>query len=94
MFIRLRMMAHEALREYMHGEHDLFDDTTRRIYDTIKTAETNEAFANSLDWECAEAFNGQTAEGYDDLVNLFDCIDDAPEDLQDLLKRYNIITED
>lgn len=95
MFIRLRMMAHEALKEYMHGKHPpLYGDTTLRIYDIIKTAETNEAFANSFDMECAEAFDEQTAEGYDDLVMLLNSKKYMPEDLRDLLTRYGITTED
>ncbi len=96
MFIRLRIQAHDALKKIMlDGDHaPLFDHTTRRIYDIIKTAETNEAFANSFDWECAEAFDGQAAEGYDDLVMLVAEDDSMPEDLRDLLTRYNIIKED
>ena len=95
MFVKLRMMAHEALKEYMHGEHSpLCGDTTLRIYDIIKTAETNEAFANSFDMECAEAFDEQTAEGYDDLVMLLNSKKYMPEDLRDLLTRYGITTED
>ncbi len=95
MFVRLRIMAHDALKNYMHGDHEpMYDDTIRRIYAVIAMAETNEAFANSLDMECAEAFDGQTAEDYDDLVNLFDCLDDAPDGLQDLLTRYGITTEE
>ena len=95
MFIKLRMMAHEALKEYMHGNHPpLYGDTTSRIYDIIRTAETSEAFANSFDMECAEAFDEQTAEGYDDLVMLLSSKKYMPEDLRDLLKRYSIIVED
>lgn len=95
MFVRLRIKAHDALKNYMHGDHaPLFDHTTRLIYNIIKTAETNEAFANSFDWECAEAFDGQTAECYDDLVMLVSEDDSMPDDLRDLLTRYNIINED
>ncbi len=93
MFVKLRMMAHEALKEYMHGEHEpLYGDKTQLIYDIIKTAETSEAFANSLDMECAEAFDEQTAEGYDDVVMLLCSKKYMPEDLRDLLTRYGIIT--
>lgn len=92
MFVRLRIKAHEALRNYMNSDHEpLFDDTTRLIYDVIKTAETNEAFAGAVDFECAMAFEGQTADDYDDLVNLFDCLDDAPEGLERCLKQYGVI---
>lgn len=95
MFVRLRIMAHNALKDYMHSDHaPLYDDTTRLIYDIIKTAETNEAFANELDFECANAFNNRMADDYDDLINLFDCLDDAPEGLQHCLRQYNIIKED
>ena len=94
MFVKLRMMAHEALKEYMHGQHaPLYGDKTQLIYDIIKTAETCEAFANSFDMECAEAFDEQTAEGYDDVVMLLSSKKYMPEDLRDLLTRYSIITE-
>lgn len=94
MFVRLRIMAHDALKNYMQGEHELYADTTRLVYSVIALAETNYSFADELDHVCAEAFDGQTAEDYDDLVNLFDCLDDAPEELQELLARYGITTED
>ena len=95
MFIRLRIMAHEALKNYMHGEHEpLNGDTTLRIYDIIKTAETSEAFANSFDMECADAFDEQTADGYDDLVMLLNSKKYMPEDLRDLPTRYGITTEE
>jgi len=93
MFIRLRIQAHDALKQVMlDNDHaPLFDHTTKVIYNTIKTAETDEGFANELDCECADAFDEQTADGYDDLLELFT---DMPEDLRDLLTRYNIIKED
>lgn len=92
MFIRLRIQAHDALKNYMHGDHaPLFDRTTRRIYDIIKTAETDEGFANELDCECADLFDEQTADGYDDLLSLFA---DIPDALGKLLSRYGIIEED
>lgn len=96
MFIRLQIQAHDALKKIMldGGHAPLLEHTTRRIYDIIKTAETNEAFANSFDWECAEAFDRHTAKGYDDLVMLVAEDDLMPEDLLDLLTRYNIIKED
>lgn len=95
MFIRLRISAHDALKNYMHGEHGpMYDDTVRLIYDVIKTAETNEAFANALDFECAQAFDGQTADDYDDLVNLFDCLDDAPAGLMQVLAHYGVFNSE
>ena len=91
MFVRLRMMAHEALKEYMHGKHPpLYGDTTLRIYDIIKTAETSEAFANSFDMECADAFSDETADGYDDIVMILGSKRYMPEQLRDLLTRYGI----
>ena len=95
MFVRLRIMAHEALRNYMNSDHEpLFNDTTRLIYDVIKTAETNEAFASAVDFECATAFEGQTADDYDDLVNLFDCLDDAPAGLMQVLAHYGVFNSE
>lgn len=93
MFVRLRIMAHDALKNYMNAEHEpMYDDTTRLVYDVIKTAETDHGFACELDFECCKAFDEQTAEDYDDIVNLFDCLDDAPDGLRDLLTRYGITT--
>ena len=94
MFVRLRMMAHEALKEYMRRDPSLYAYTANLISKIIKKAETDRLFANELDFECCKAFNEQTAEDYYDLVQLFDCIEDAPEELRDFLKRYNIIKED
>ena len=93
MFIRLRIQAHDALKKIMlDGDHaPLFDHTTRLIYNTIKTAETDEGFANELDCECTDLFDEQTADGYDDLLSLFA---DIPDALGKLLSRYGIIEED
>ena len=73
MFIRIRTRAHEALKRIMLDDNHapLLGSTVKVIYNTIKTAETDEAFANELDEVCAEAFYEQTAEGYDDLLQLF-----------------------
>lgn len=73
MFIKIRIRAHEALKRIMLGNDHapLLNNTVKIIYNTIKTAETDEAFANELDEICADAFCGQTAEGYDDLLQLF-----------------------
>ena len=95
MFVRLRIMAHDALKNYMMSDHPpLYDDTTQLIYDIIKTAETDPAFAMAFDNECARAFDGETSNGYDDLVQLFDCLDDTPEELEKFLKYHKIIKED
>lgn len=95
MFVRLRIMAHDALKNYMHGEHEpLNGDTTLRIYDVIRTAETNTPFADALDFECSMAFDEETAEGYEDLVLLFNSKKYMPEGLRELLTRYGITTED
>ena len=61
MFVRLRIQAHNALKKIMLDcDHEpLFDHTTRLIYDTIKTAETDEGFANELDCECENLFDGR-----------------------------------
>lgn len=93
MFIRMRIKAHDALKIIMlDGDHaPLLDNTTSLIYDTIKTAETDDGFANELDLECENLFDERTAEGYDDLLSLFD---DIPEELGQLLSRYGIIEED
>ena len=92
MFIKLRIMAHEALKQVMFdNDHaPLFDHTTKVIYNTIKTAETDEGFANELDCECADAFDEQTADGYDDLLELFT---DMPDGLAKLLVRHDIIED-
>ena len=91
MFVRLRIMAHEALKNYMHGDHEpMYDDTIRRIYAVIATAETSEAFANSFDMECADAFSDETADGYDDIVMILGSKRYMPEQLRDLLTRYGI----
>ncbi len=92
MFIKLRIMAHEALKQVMlDNDHaPLFDHTTKVIYNTIKTAETDEGFANELDCECADAFDEQTADGYDDLLELFT---DMPDGLAKLLVRHDIIED-
>lgn len=91
MFVRLRIMAHDALRNYMNSDPELYADTAHLISKVIKKAETDVVFANELDFECCKAFNEQTADEYYDLVNLFDCLDDAPDELRDLLTRYDII---
>ena len=92
MFIKQRIMAHEALKHIMlDNDHaPLFDHTTRLIYNTVKTAETDEGFANELDCECADFFDEQTAEGFDDVLDLFS---HPNGELRNLLKRHEIITE-
>lgn len=94
MFVRLRIMAHDALKNYMNSDPELYTDTAHLISKVIEKAETDIVFANELDFECCKAFNEQTADEYYDLVNLFDCLDDAPDGLQDLLTRYGITTEE
>lgn len=94
MFVKLRIMAHDALKNYMNIDPELYADTAKLISEVIKEAETDIVFANELDFECCKAFGDQTAEDYYDLVNLFNCLDDAPEELQELLARYGITTED
>ena len=89
MFIRLRMMAHEALTRIMFNhECAMPDNLDHVIYNTLKTAAINGGFANELDQVCAEAFDEQTAEGYDDLLDLFVRMS---KPLRDLLTRYGII---
>lgn len=92
MFIKQRIMAHEALKHIMlDNDHaPLFDHTTKVIYNTIKMAETDEGFANALDCECADAFDEQTADGYDDLLELFT---DMPDGLAKLLVCNDIIED-
>ena len=93
MFVRLRIKAHNALKKIMLDfDHEpLSDHTTRLIYDTIKTAETDDGFANELDCECENIFDVRTADGYGDLLSLFV---DIPEELGQLLLRYGIIDKD
>ena len=90
MFIRLRMKASEALTRIMFGyECSIPSDYLNRvIYNTLKTAAINGGFANELDQVCAEAFDEQTAEGYDDLLDIFVRM---PKPLRELLTRYDII---
>ena len=92
MFIKLRIMAHEALKKAMldNDRTPLFDHTIKVIYDTIKTAETDDGFANALDCECADAFDEQTADGYDDLLELFTHMSDG---LKKLLVCNDIIED-
>ena len=62
----------------------------RTIYDNDACAyDFDEARRN-----CAEAFDEQTAEGYDDVVMLLSSKKYMPEDLRDLLTRYSIIPEE
>lgn len=95
MFIRLRMMAHTALAQGMTENQnwicEVDSDTLSRVINTMHKADNNCAFANELDEVCANAFDEQTAEGFDDLLDLFN---KPSGELRDLLKRYNIITED
>lgn len=85
MFIKMRMSAHEALKQYMLNSHAPLDrDTTKLIYDIIAKAETDDAFATNLDFVCAGMFNGQTADGLDDLVRL---VSDMPDELNEFLKQ-------
>lgn len=85
MFIKMRMSAHEALKQYMLNDHAPLDrDTTKLIYDIIAKAETDEAFATNLDFACAGMFNS-AAEGIEDLISL---IADMPDELDEFLKQY------
>lgn len=91
MFIKMRMSAHEALKQYMLTDHSpLNRDTTKLIYDIIAKAETDDAFANNFDLACADAFVEQTAEGYDDLIEL---IDEMPPELEDFLRESGLLDE-
>lgn len=86
MFIKMRMSAHEALKQYMLNDHAPLDrDTTKLIYDIIAKAETDDAFANNFDLACADAFVDQTSDGLDDLISL---VTDMPEELDEFLKQY------
>ena len=86
MFIKMRMSAHEALKQYMLTDHSPLDrDTTKLIYDIIAKAETDDSFATNLDFTCAALFVEQTAEGLDDLIGLFDHM---PKKLDEFLKQY------
>lgn len=92
MFIRLRMMAHNSLAQWMVGKQNGFSDldsqTLSVLIDTMSKASSNLAFANELDEVCANAFDEQTAEGFDDVLDLFK----RPNgELRDLLTRYGII---
>ena len=91
MFVRLRIQAHEALKQYMLNSHaPLNEKTTKLIYTIIAEAETDEGFANVFDFECAKLFNEQTAEVYDDLIAL---IDEMPPELEDFLKESGLLDE-
>lgn len=92
MFVRLRIMAHTALAQGMADNPDWIASvdsaTLSRVINTMSKADGSTAFANELDEVCANAFDEQTAEGFDDLLDLFR----RPSgDLRDLLTRYNII---
>lgn len=91
MFVRLRIMAHTALAQGMADNPDWIASvdsaTLSRVINTMSKADGCCAFANELDEVCANAFDEQTAEGFDDLLDLFR----RPSgDLRDLLTRYNI----
>lgn len=91
MFIKMRMSAHEALKQYMLNSHaPLNEKTAKLIYAIIAEAETDEGFANVFDFECAKLFDEQTAEGYDDLIEL---IDEMPPELEDFLKESGLLDE-
>ena len=86
MFIKMRMSAHEALKQYMLNDHAPLDrDTTKLIYDIIAKAETDDAFATNFDFTCSGAFVDQTSDGLDDLISL---VTDMPEELDEFLKQY------
>ena len=86
MFIKMRMSAHNALKQYMLNPHaPLNRDTTKLIYDIIAKAETDDAFANNFDLACADAFVEQTSDELDDLIRL---VEDMPEALDEFLKQY------
>lgn len=92
MFIRLRMMAHDALAQWMVENQNDFSDldskTLSVLIDTISKAKDNCAFANELDEICANAFDEQTAEGFDDVLDL---LKHPNGELRYLLTRYGII---
>ena len=91
MFVRLRIQAHEALKQYMLNSHaPLNEKTAKLIYAIIAEAETDEGFANVFDFECAKLFNEQTAEEYDDLIAL---INEMPPELEDFLKKSGLLDE-
>ena len=88
MFIEIRITAKDALKHIMLNNHSpLNDKTTEAIYKTIMKAEIDEGFANELDFVCNNAF-ASCADGYDDLLRLFD---DMNEGLHDLLHNHAII---
>ncbi len=93
MFIQLRVMAHDALKTFLLdiNHTPLYDKLTRTIYNAISKAETDDAFAQCLDNVCADAFAEQTAEGYDDLIELFA---DPTRELRDLLTRYGLMEKE
>ena len=94
MFVRLRIQAHDALAQWMvenqNGLSDLDSKTLSVLIDTMSKAGNNRAFANELDEVCANAFDEQTAEGFDDVLDLFR---HPNGELRNLLKRHEIITE-
>lgn len=89
MFIRQRMIAHKALLAYMadNNRPPMFRYLKERIYKVIMEAENNVNFSLALDEVCCNSFDGQTAEGFGDLVQLFD---DPPDALAALLEKYLI----
>ena len=95
MFIRLRMMAHTALAQGIADNQNWLEEvdstTLSRIINTMHKADNNRAFANELDEVCSNAFDEQTAEGFDDLLDLFK---KPNSELRDLLTRYGITTEE
>lgn len=94
MFVRLRIMAHNALAQWMVENQNDFSDLNSKtlsvLIDTTSKASSNLAFANELDEVCANAFDEQTAEGFDDVLDLFR---HPNGELRNLLNRHEIITE-
>ena len=84
------MMAHEALKRMMfRGPFPaITPDRMAIVYDIIKEAELDDGFANEIDHAFSSAFEDGTAQGYSDLVRVFD---DMPKDVYRALKKKRIL---
>ena len=90
MFIRLRIMAHDALARAIEerGIENISSNNLSIMINTMHKAGIDEGFANELDQACANAFDEQTAEEYEDLA----CVFEKPTDeLKELLEGRGII---
>lgn len=90
MFIRIRLLAHEALRRYMsdNGDHARLPAAlTARVYGIIWKAGDNDGFAAEFNNLCSAALKDATAEGYGELIEL---VEHPSPELECFFEKNNI----